>query len=66
MYKSKGSDLEKAIHCQNCNYFEIWDKDNDSSLFYCKKSNCKKLHCVICHIFLDEPADDDIEDDDLA
>ena len=37
-----------VMSCPFCKYFEIWEKENTSNYFYCKKDGCKKGSCTIC------------------
>ncbi|CAI2375264.1 unnamed protein product [Moneuplotes crassus] len=40
--------LHKAVHCQYCEYFEIWRIDNNSIFFYCRNKECRKGTCLVC------------------
>lgn len=54
------------ISCNSCNYYEIWDKKNDSGIFFCKAMNCSKAFCWICFLEVKIPEENDqaIDSDD--
>ena len=36
------------VNCPHCDDFEIWDKEDKRSLFYCKNPDCRKGTWLVC------------------
>ena len=40
---------DKKFCCPLCNYFEVWDKDDNTPFFYWRNESCRKWTWLVCN-----------------